>query len=159
MKKLTEKANSEMIQSSGNVFADLGLPDAEELNTRARLGAALIEIVRKEGFSQADVGGKLLLSQPKVSALLNHKLEGFSVERLMQYLASLGYEVLINVHPVDVCEKAAVKVRCAAFDISGSASVIRHASPASRFSKAVSDYASAFGLTEASTPTLLPRIA
>jgi predicted XRE-type DNA-binding protein len=81
--------------SSGNIFADMNLPDAAELDTRARLGAAICRIVERRRLTQAEVAAALAINQPKVSALLNYKLEGFSVERLMRFLVVLGQDVEI----------------------------------------------------------------
>ena len=86
-----------VIRSSGNVFADMGLPDADELGTKARLGAAINQIVARRRLSQAEVAAALGINQPKVSALQHYKLEGFSVERLMHFLVALGQDVEIVV--------------------------------------------------------------
>jgi predicted XRE-type DNA-binding protein len=83
--------------SSGNVFADMELPDADELDTKARLGAAINRIVERRGLTQAEVAAELEINQPKVSALLHYKLQGFSVERLMRFLVALGQDVEIVV--------------------------------------------------------------
>jgi predicted XRE-type DNA-binding protein len=61
-------------RSSCNVFADMGLPDAAELNTKARLGAALNLIVERQRLTQTEVATALGINQPKVTALLNYKL-------------------------------------------------------------------------------------
>ena len=89
------KTREQVIPSSGNVFADMNLPDAAELDTRARLGAAICRIVERRRLTQAEVAAALAINQPKVSALLNYKLEGFSVERLMRFLVVLGQDVEI----------------------------------------------------------------
>lgn len=94
---MAKTARERVTVSSGNVFADLGLPDAEELDTKARLGAAICRIVEQRGLSQAEVATALGVNQPKVSALLHYKLEGFSVERLMRFLVALGQDVEIVV--------------------------------------------------------------
>jgi predicted XRE-type DNA-binding protein len=84
-----------VIPSSGNVFADMGLPDAQELDTKVRLGAAINRIVERRRLTQAEVAAALQINQPKVSALLHYKLEGFSVERLMYFLVFLGQDIQI----------------------------------------------------------------
>jgi predicted XRE-type DNA-binding protein len=91
------KSNQRIIASSGNVFADLELPDAAELDTKARLGAAICQIVERRQLTQTQVAAQLAINQPKVSALLHHKLEGFSVERLINSLVRLGQHVEIVV--------------------------------------------------------------
>jgi predicted XRE-type DNA-binding protein len=102
-----------VIRSSGNVFADMGLPDAAELDTKARLGAALNLIVGREHLTQAEVAIALGINQPKVSALLNYKLEGFSVERLMHFLVALGQDVEIVVKSKPRTRSARIAVKAA----------------------------------------------
>ena len=80
---------TKFINSSGNIFADLGLPEAEELNAKARLGVAITRAIQARGLTQKRVADLLNLTQPKVSALLHYKLDGFSVERLMNLLTFL----------------------------------------------------------------------
>jgi predicted XRE-type DNA-binding protein len=87
------KKSEKIIPSSGNVFADLRLKDAHERQTRIRLAVALNQIVQARGLSQAEAARKMGISQPKVSALQNYKLEGFSVERLMTFLTALDLDV------------------------------------------------------------------
>ncbi|MFI5116331.1 MAG: helix-turn-helix domain-containing protein [Terriglobales bacterium] len=108
------KATTErVIPSSGNVFADMGLPDAAELDTKARLGAAIHRIVERRRLTQAEVAVALEINQPKVSALLHYKLEGFSVERLMRFLVALGQDVEIVVKAKPRTRSARIAV-CAA---------------------------------------------
>ncbi len=108
------KATTErVIPSSGNVFADMGLPDAAELDTKARLGAAINRIVERRRLTQAEVAVALEINQPKVSALLHYKLEGFSVERLMRFLVALGQDVEIVVKAKPRTRSALIAV-CAA---------------------------------------------
>jgi len=83
--------------STGNVFADLLLPDAAELQTKARLGAALCRAIAQRRLTQTQVAERLGISQPKVSALLHYRLEGYSVERLMRFLVALDQDVDIVV--------------------------------------------------------------
>jgi predicted XRE-type DNA-binding protein len=77
-----------VVPSSGNVFADLGLPNAED-KTKVRLAVAINQIVQSQQLSQAAAARRLHVNQPKVSALSNYQLEGFSVERLMSFLTAL----------------------------------------------------------------------
>ena len=92
------KKSEEITLGSGNVFADLEFPDAEERQTKLRLAYAIGQIVESEGLSQAAVARLLGVNQPKVSALLNYKLAGFSVERLMTFLTALDRDVDIVIH-------------------------------------------------------------
>lgn len=84
-----------VVPSSGNVFADLALSDAEEKHTRVRLAVAINQIIRRERLSQSAAGRLLEINQPKISALANYRLEGFSVERLMHFLNALDQDVEI----------------------------------------------------------------
>jgi predicted XRE-type DNA-binding protein len=84
-----------LIESSGNVFADLGFKDAEERQTKVRLAAALGSIVERLGWTQTETARRLGINQPKVSALLSYQLQGFSVERLMHFLTALDQDVEI----------------------------------------------------------------
>ena len=102
-----------VIRSSGNVFADLRLPDAVELQTKARLCAAINRIVERQRLTQSEVATELGINQPKVSALLNYKLEGFSVERLMHFLVALGHDVEILVKPKPSSRSARIAVKAA----------------------------------------------
>jgi len=83
--------------SSGNVFADLGLPDAAELDTKVRLAVAINDRIAGRHLSQAKVASLLGVNQPKISALKNYRLEGFSVERLMTFLTALGSDIKIRI--------------------------------------------------------------
>ena len=103
----------QIIRSSGNVFADLGLLDAAELHTKARLCAALNRIVERQRLTQSEVAAALRINQPKVSALLHYKLEGFSVERLMHFLVALGQDVEILVKDRPNFRSARIAVKAA----------------------------------------------
>ncbi|WP_137128366.1 helix-turn-helix domain-containing protein [Roseomonas sp. HF4] len=82
-------------RGSGNVFADLGYPDAEERQTKLRLAHAINGVIARRRLPQGAAAEKLGVNQPKVSALANYKLDGFSVERLMTFLTSLDQDVEI----------------------------------------------------------------
>ncbi len=82
-------------RGTGNVFADLGFPDSAERQAKLRLAYALNQVLDASKLSQADAAKVLGVTQPKVSALRRYKLEGFSVERLMNLLTALGQDVEI----------------------------------------------------------------
>ncbi len=84
---------------SGNVFADLGLPNAEELNTKLRLCVVINKILAARKLTQAEAARILGVNQPKISALKSYKLEGFSVERLMHFATALEHDVVIEIRP------------------------------------------------------------
>ena len=82
-------------RGTGNVFEDLGFPDAAERQARLRLAYALNQELEARKISQADAAKVLGVTQPKVSALRHYKLAGFSVERLMNLLTALDRDVEI----------------------------------------------------------------
>jgi predicted XRE-type DNA-binding protein len=83
--------------SSGNVFADLQLPDAEEYLAKSELAVQIFKIIKNRRLTQAAAGELLGINQPKVSALLKGRLDGFSTERLFRFLNALGCDVRITV--------------------------------------------------------------
>ena len=91
-RKSAERKGS-VTRGTGNVFADLGFPDAAERQARLRLAFALNQELEARKISQADAAKVLGVTQPKVSALRRYKLEGFSVERLMNLLTALDQDV------------------------------------------------------------------
>lgn len=107
------KKSSGVVPSSGNVFADLGLPAAEEKRTRVQLAVALNQIIRKRGLSQAAAAYALGVNQPKISALTNYRLAGFSVERLMNFLNALGRDVEIVIRKPRSRKSARIHVTAA----------------------------------------------
>jgi len=110
---MAARTKPRVIPGRGNVFADMGLPDAAELDTEACLGAAIHRIVQRRRLTQAEVAVALAINQPKVSALLHFKLEGFSVERLMHFLVALGQDVEIVVKPGPRSRFARIAVKAA----------------------------------------------
>jgi predicted XRE-type DNA-binding protein len=76
----------DITRGSGNVFADLNFPNAEERQTKLRLAWALNTILDEQRLTQTAAAARLGLNQPKISALRNYKLEGFSMERLLALL-------------------------------------------------------------------------
>lgn len=92
-----------------NVLDALGIEGAEELGTKVELAMKINSIIEKRHLNQAAAAALLGIQQPKVSALKNYKLDGFSVERLMELLVALGRDVEIRVkrspknRPARVC--------------------------------------------------------
>ena len=80
-------------RGTGNVFADLGFPDAAERQAKLRLAYALNQVLEGAKLSQAAAAKVLGVTQPKISALRHYKLAGFSVERLMNLLTALDQDV------------------------------------------------------------------
>lgn len=115
MKSDSGKQNKPRVRaSSGNVFADLGLPNAEEKQTKVRLAAAINQIIAGRKLSQMAAARRLRVNQPKISALANYLVDGFSVERLMNLLTALDRDVDIVIRPKSRSRKAGrIAVRAA----------------------------------------------
>ena len=87
----------DVITSSGNVFEDLGLSEPSDRLAKAELARKIAEIITKRHLNQADAAKLLGVDQPKVSSVMNGRLSGFSLERLIHFLNVLGREVQIVV--------------------------------------------------------------
>jgi predicted XRE-type DNA-binding protein len=97
MGKKNKADREQVFHGSANVFADLGYPDAGERQTKLRLAYAINRIVEQRKLTQSAAASALGANQPKVSALLHYKLEGFSVERLMTFLTALDRDIEISI--------------------------------------------------------------
>src|SRR5260370_3247366 len=99
--EMMKKADDAITRGTGNVFADLGYADAEERQTKLRLAHAINGVIARRRLNQAAAAEKLGINQPKVSALANYKLDGFSVDRLMTVLTALDQdlEIVVNDKP------------------------------------------------------------
>ncbi len=86
-------------RGSGNVFADLGLPNPEQELLKAQLSLQIYRIVKQRGLTQAQAASVLGIKQPHVSALMRNRAGNFSVGRLMEFLTALGQDVRITVKP------------------------------------------------------------
>ena len=104
--------NRESTPSSGNVFADLNLPQADDLLAKAELAAKIIAEIQRRRMTQTQAAAILGIDQPKVSALRQGKLSGFSIERLVRFLLLLGRDVEITVK-VKPKSRAVAKLRVA----------------------------------------------
>jgi len=99
--------------SGGNIFADLNLPNPEELLAKAELVRQINRVIKKKKLTQKQAALALGIDQPKISALLSGKLAGFSLERLFRFLNALGQDVTIKVKPRSkggVCKKGVLKI-------------------------------------------------
>lgn len=95
--KQVEGADDGITRGTGNVFADLGYADADERQTKLLLANAINCVIARRRLTQASAAEKLAVNQPKVSALANYKLDGFSVERLITFLTALDQDVEIAI--------------------------------------------------------------
>jgi predicted XRE-type DNA-binding protein len=92
-------AKHDYIEGSGNVFADLGFADAEQMLAKAELAQKISIILQNRRLTQVQAAAILGVDQPKVSALLCGRLSRFSVEKLLQFLLLLGKDVAITIKP------------------------------------------------------------
>ena len=98
IKPMTENAVVE--SSSGNVFADLGLPHAEKLKIKSGLVIEITRAIKRLGLTQAEAGRRMGISQPKVSRMMRGEFANLSERKLMDCLNRLGYDIQIRVQPV-----------------------------------------------------------
>ena len=117
MASRTAERRERVTRGTGNVFADLGFPDAAERQAKLRLAYALNQVLDGRKLSQADAAKVLGVTQPKVSALRHYKLAGFSVERLMNLLTALDQDVEIVIRRKPRSRKVARISVVAAYDL------------------------------------------
>jgi predicted XRE-type DNA-binding protein len=84
-------------ESSGNVFADLGIDMPEEMLAKSRIAYLIAQIISKSHMTQQEAAKALGLTQPKVSLIMNGRLEGFSLERLIMAMTALDRDVEIRI--------------------------------------------------------------
>jgi predicted XRE-type DNA-binding protein len=97
--RLKTPQSEHVTESSGNVFADLGLPNPDREMMKARLTLQIARILKDRGLTQAEAAHVLGIQQPHVSALARNRAGNFSVGRLIEFLAILGNDVEIVVKP------------------------------------------------------------
>ena len=88
-----------VVEGSGNVFADLGLPDAEDLRLKSELARQICKRIKTLGLTQVQAATRLGLKQPDVSKLVNGRHTGFSTHRLIALLNALEVNVEIVLRP------------------------------------------------------------
>jgi len=96
---MRKKARIRAEAGSGNVFADLGLPNPEQELLKARLTLQIYKLITARGLNQAQAGKILGIKQPHVSALMRNRAGNFSIGRLIEFLTALGQDVEITVKP------------------------------------------------------------
>ncbi|MEO8409191.1 MAG: helix-turn-helix transcriptional regulator [Propionivibrio sp.] len=89
----------EVQRSSGNVFADLGLPDAEKLKIKTGLVVEIRKAMRALGLTQQEAAKRMGIPQPKVSSMMRGDFTNLSERKLMDCLNRLGYDIEIKVRP------------------------------------------------------------
>ena len=99
---MTDGKENTTTKSSGNIFSDLGLSDADDLMGKANLALHIRHTIEERRLTQAQAAALLGLDQPKVSSIINGRLDGFSAGRLIRFLNDLCCDVQIKVsapHP------------------------------------------------------------
>jgi predicted XRE-type DNA-binding protein len=102
MRTKTQKRRNSVVrvtEGSGNVFADLGLPNAEQELLKAQLTLQIYTILKDSGMTQVEIAKILGVQQPQVSLLMRNRAGNFSVGRLMEFLTALRQDVEITVRP------------------------------------------------------------
>jgi predicted XRE-type DNA-binding protein len=94
-----KKNKIESEEGSGNVFADLGLKDADELFTRAQIGFCVYKIIKAKKLKQRDISTLLGIAQPEVSHLMNGHYSRFTTDKLLDFLKRLDRTVTIQISP------------------------------------------------------------
>jgi predicted XRE-type DNA-binding protein len=84
-------------EGSGNVFADLGLPDAEDLLSRAKLGFHVYQLLKERDLKQREAADLLGVKQPEVSHLMNGHFNRFTTDKLLEFLRRLDRKVTIRI--------------------------------------------------------------
>ncbi len=97
--KKNDQADTKFEEGSGNVFADLGLEDADELFGRAQLGFHVYELLRDKKLKQKDIASLLGIKQPEVSHLMNGHFNRFTTDKLLDFLKRLDRKVTIQISP------------------------------------------------------------
>lgn len=93
----SKKTNIEMEEGSGNVFADLGLADADELFAHAQIGAHIFQILEAQELKQREIALLLHIPQPEVSHLMNGHYNRFTTDKLLEFLKRLDLSVTISI--------------------------------------------------------------
>jgi predicted XRE-type DNA-binding protein len=99
LKKTRAMSQVTIKPSSGNVFADLRLKNPEEMLAKAELAQRICDIIAERKLTQTKAASLLGIDQPKISALMRGKLDGFSIDRLFRFLNALGRDVEIVIRP------------------------------------------------------------
>ena len=96
---MSTKQDISVTHGTTNVFDDLGYADAGERQTKTRLALAVNNLLKGRKLKQSEIAELLHITQPKVSALKNYRLDQFSVERLLAFLTALDQDVEIMIRP------------------------------------------------------------
>ena len=102
---------TDITRGSGNVFADIGVPDPETHLLKAELVLRIEALIEAEGLTQVEAARRMEMSQPDLSKMLGGRFRPMSVERLMRCLVALGQTVTIDIAPPEgAAMKASIQV-------------------------------------------------
>lgn len=96
---MASKEKIEFEKSSGNIFADLGFENAEELYARGLIGCHVVKLLKDNGMKQRELATLLNVKQTEISHLMNGHFSRFSIDRLIDFLVRLNYKITINISP------------------------------------------------------------
>jgi predicted XRE-type DNA-binding protein len=105
-----KRINPKLEESTGNVFADLGFPNADRERLKAKLLVEIHRAIKERGLTQVEAGEILGIQQPHVSGLMNGRSGNYSLGRLFEFLNALGRDVEIAVRPKARPEAAHTRV-------------------------------------------------
>lgn len=101
---MTNKLEIEFELSSGNIFADLGFKDAEELYARGLIGCHVVKLLNEKNMKQRELAELLTIKQAEISHLLNGHFDRFTTGKLLDFLRRLEHKVTIQISPHKVGE-------------------------------------------------------
>ena len=102
---------SKIIEGSGNIFADLGLENPQEHYVKAHLVVLISKMIESKNLTQGQAATKMGLRQPDVSKLLKGRFEGFSLERLLNFVRALGSNVEIKITPSKTRQEGRILIK------------------------------------------------
>jgi predicted XRE-type DNA-binding protein len=94
-----DQTETEFEEGTGNVFADLGLAEADELFSRAKIGFHVYKIIEEKKLKQKEIASLLGIKQPEVSHLMNGHFNRFTTDKLLEFLKRLDRKVTIQISP------------------------------------------------------------
>jgi predicted XRE-type DNA-binding protein len=97
--KKDDPTKTQFEEGSGNVFADLGLEDSDELFARAKIGFHVYQILKAKKLAQREIASLLGIKQPEVSHLMNGHFSRFTTDKLLEFLKRLERKVTIRISP------------------------------------------------------------
>jgi predicted XRE-type DNA-binding protein len=98
-KKAKNLEKTEVIASSGNVYADTGHPNPEEAMAKAELAILISDAIKRKKLTQKKAAELIGVDQPKISAIIRGQLSGFTMDRLFRFLIALGVDITIETKP------------------------------------------------------------